>query len=428
MTKPKTFYIITLGCRTNQYESQSIRESWLGRGFTETQDPAEAEVVLVNSCAVTAKAVRDTNQAAHKALRQAPDARLIIAGCAAQVLGDKLKQSTPSAEIVPQSRKHELAGWPGKDQGKANGFPDFHISDYFRSRAVVKVQDGCTHGCTFCIVPRTRGRSVSRDPGQVVAEVRRLFAAGHAEVALSGVNLRHFGRDLSPSMDFWDLLARVDQELAPEWSGRARIRLSSLDPGQLGQKALDTLGSSRLACPHLHLSLQSMSPKILTAMNRGHYGPELVTDFVAGLGEAWPVFGLGADLLTGFPGENGEDFKETLAVCQDLPLTYAHVFPYSRRPGTKAANMPGQVSGDLAKTRARALRELAAAKRGDFQAVLGDLAYLHVVLERLDPASGMCEYYSRVAVEPAPDRARRGALYRVKPMKHLPDHLLAAPA
>lgn len=427
MNDTKTFHIITLGCRTNQYESQSLRESWLARGFSETQDAAHADIILVNSCAVTAKAVRDTNQAAHKALRQAPDAKLIIAGCAAQVLGDKLRTSNPTAEIVPQSRKHALAKWPDQSDEEP-GFPGFQISSFFRSRAVVKVQDGCSHGCSFCIVPKTRGRSISREPEQVVAEVARLFEAGFAEVSLSGVNLRHYGRDLSRTMDFWDLVKRIDAELSPEWAGRARIRLSSLDPGQLGPKALDTLGGCKLACPHLHLSLQSLSPKVLAAMNRGHYGPEGVSAFVGELEGVWPIFGLGADLLTGFPGETGEDFEQTLAACDALPLTYAHVFPYSRRPGTPAAHMPGQVPKELAKSRALALRDMAAAKKSAFMERLLDMERLNVILESPAPAKGVCEYYARVAVEPQPGTPQRGTLCAVRPRAARPEMLIAAPA
>lgn len=427
MNHSKTFHIITLGCRTNQYESQSLRESWLARGFSETKNAADADIILVNSCAVTAKAVHDTNQAAHKALRQAPGAKLIIAGCAAQVLEDKLRTSNPTAEIVPQSRKHTLAQWPEATDAEP-GFPDFQISDFSRSRAVVKVQDGCSHGCSFCIVPKTRGRSVSREPEQAVAEVRRLFEAGFAEVALSGINLRHFGRDLTPAMDFWDLVDRIDAELADEWSGRARIRLSSLDPGQLGPKALDTLGGSKLVCPHLHLSLQSQSPKVLAAMNRGHYGPEDVSAFIAELGGVWPVFGLGADLLTGFPGETGEDFEQTRSACEKLPLTYAHVFPYSRRPGTRAAIMPGQIPKDEAKARAAVLRGMAGAKKAAFMDRLVGMERLHVVLENLKPAVGVCEYYARVCIEPSPGIAQRGELCAVQPQSAQPETLIAAPA
>jgi MiaB/RimO family radical SAM methylthiotransferase len=426
MKKNKTFHIITLGCRTNQYESRSLKESWLTRGLRETGDPSEADLILVNSCAVTAKAVRDTNRAARRAARDAPGAEIIIAGCAAQVLADKLAASNPGAEIVPQSLKAGLADRPESgEQGPE--YPDFSISGYDRARAVCKVQDGCSHGCTFCIVPRTRGRSVSREPGEAVAEVRRLFEAGFAEVCLSGVNLRHYGRDLSPALDFWDLLARIDGELSGEWAGRARLRLSSLDPGQLGPKALDTLAASGLVCPHLHLSLQSLSPNVLAAMNRGHYGPEDVESFLADLSEAWPVFGLGADLLTGFPGETEADFRATLAAVRKLPLTYAHVFPFSRRPGTRAASMPGRTDAAVAKARAAALREAAGEKRSAFLRRLAGLDRVRVALETLSPAAGICEYYARALVDPAPDNARCGGLYDVRPVGANHDALLTEP-
>ena len=279
----------------------------------------------------------------------------------------------------------------GKESGHAPPFPAFAVSGYDRSRAVLKVQDGCSHRCTYCIVPLARGRARSRSMEESLGEARRLLAAGFREIVISGVNLRQYGRDLAgqsgdktfarSGSDFWDLLALLDRELSPEWAGRARLRVSSLEPGQLGQKALDVLGASRMAAPHLHLSLQSGSPSVLRRMGRGHYDPATLPEFLAGLRAVWTVFGLGADILTGFPGESEAEFQEGLALCRSLPLTYAHVFPYSRRPGTAAAAMDGQLPAPVKKERAAALRAMAQEKKQAFLHSLLELPLMNVVFE-----------------------------------------------
>ncbi|HWR03566.1 MAG TPA: MiaB/RimO family radical SAM methylthiotransferase, partial [Humidesulfovibrio sp.] len=332
----KTFHVATLGCKINQYESEAISEAWRDQGYAEASDPAGAGVLLVNSCAVTSRAVSDLRALVRRLRQQNPSARIVVTGCAAQVLGAELSAMPEVDEVVPQDRKAVLLAGPlfapaphpvspelAPSVPEPPRFPPFHIGSFRRARAVVKVQDGCSHHCTYCIVPLTRGGSVSRDPAEAIAEMRRLLSSGYRELVISGVNLRQYGADLPEPHDFWDLLARVETELGPEWAGRARLRLSSVEPGQLGAKALDVLGASRLVAPHLHLSLQSGDAGVLKRMGRGHYRPEQVLDFLRQLGGVWPRLGLGADLLTGFPGETAEQFETSYAFCRELPLTYA---------------------------------------------------------------------------------------------------------
>ena len=411
-----SFYLATLGCKVNQYESQALREAWSMRGWLEAQAPEQAEVILVNSCAVTARAVADVRNAVRRLHRAAPESSIIVTGCAAEVLEKELAGLPGVRAVIGQSRKEELladfrrhvlapegfppveahagaspAG-PASEKRKGRGalpFPAFAVSGYDRSRAVLKVQDGCSHGCTYCIVPLTRGRARSRTMEDSLDEARRLLKAGFREIVISGVNLRQYGRDLPEASgrggkagnDFWDLLARLDRELGPEWAGQARLRVSSLEPGQLGPKALDVLGASRMAAPHLHLSLQSGSPSVLRRMGRGHYDPATLPEFFARLRAVWPVFGLGADLLTGFPGESEGEFRDGLELCQSLPLTYAHVFPYSRRPGTAAAAMDGQLPPALKKERAAALRAMVREKKRAFLQSLLNQPLMRVVFE-----------------------------------------------
>ncbi len=386
------FFLATQGCKVNQYESQAIREAWLAEGLLETADPAMADIVLVNSCAVTERAVLDLAKLVRGFAAISPRPRIVVAGCAVEADRERILSLDAVDEVIAQRDKAGLSGLARTDEP----FPALNISGYNRARAVIKVQDGCSHGCTYCIIPTTRGRSVSRPAADVIREAERLLAAGIRELTLCGINLRHYGRDLAEHTDCWDLLTAVDRTLAPRWAGRARLRLGSLEPADLHAKALDTLAGCRLMSPHLHLSLQSGSPDVLRRMGRGHYGPDMVFGFLEGLGKVWPVFGLGADIIAGFPGETDEHFRQTLDVAERLPLSYAHVFPYSERPGTPAASFKGAVPGHVRRERAKLLRAAVGRKRGRFLRGLLARPHMDVVLE--DDGTGMNEFYVECAV------------------------------
>ncbi len=426
----RTFFVATLGCKINQYESEALIEAWRATGLEECDRAADADLVLVNSCAVTARAVSDLRAAVRRLRQQSPAARIVVTGCAAQVLAQELAAMDEVDAVVPQSRKGELLAGPGAISQESalqghgpqepaspqpgRAFPPFSIAAFRRARAVVKVQDGCSHGCTYCIVPLTRGPSVSRQPGQAIDEMRRLLEAGYRELVVSGVNLRQYGRDLAEPLDFWELLRRMEAELAPQWAGRARLRLSSLEPGQLCSKALEVLGGSRLVAPHLHLSLQSGDAGVLKRMGRGHYRPEQVLDFLRQLKGFWPRLGLGADLLTGFPGESAEQFAATYAFCRELPLTYAHVFPFSPRPGTAAAKLADPLPKAERTARAAQLRALAEEKKSAFLQELAALPRLTVLVERSGAGHGVCEYYGPCQVR-GKLAARPGSLVALRP-------------
>lgn len=380
----RTFHLLTFGCKVNQYETQALREAWLAAGAVETDSPALADVVCINTCAVTMQAVSDARKAVRRIRREAPQARLLLTGCAAaKVTADDTERAAlmalPGIEAVyaPALKPDLLTlfGSPKPDTdvpfqpNTANAYPPFAISDFRRSRPVLKVQDGCTQGCAYCIVPLTRGPSRSRPPEDSLAELRRLLATGFREIMISGINLRQYSQHNADGQreNFWDLLRLLDSSLAPEWAGRARLRLSSIDPAQLDAHALDVLHSTRLVCPHMHLSLQSGSPSVLHSMGRGHYTPERVLECVGELTRIWPVMALGADLISGFPGETDAEHSETLDLVRALPLSYAHVFPYSERPGTRAATLPSSVSGDVRRARAAALRGIISIKHRNFQ-------------------------------------------------------------
>jgi MiaB/RimO family radical SAM methylthiotransferase len=445
----KSFHIITLGCKVNQYESEALREAWLRDGHHELKSPAEADLVLINSCAITAKAISDLRAVSRRVRRLTPQGEILVTGCAAEALPEELN-TLPVDALVPQRKKFSLLRYLGPAEGfenmeisdsssvfpehsrhktccpeninePTNGlsdefwdysgpeeiidtatFPPFSISDYARTRAVLKIQDGCSQHCTYCIVPKGRGPSVSRPWQAILAEAGRLVCAGFREIVLNGVNLRQYGMDLPDKQDFWSLLTRISAAFAPEW-GRApdakgdrrlRFRISSLEPGQLDQNALDTLAQNSLITPHLHLSLQSGSGAILKKMGRGHYNVHKIPDFLESLQQIWPKFGLGADFIVGFPGESEEDFAETMDISRMLPLSYAHVFPYSLRSGTAAAGLPGQISQEIKKERAARLRALISRKKQDFLQSQLKLERVFVVPEEGKKGRGVNEFYS----------------------------------
>ncbi len=402
MAKPQ-FHIATLGCKVNQYESEALRQAWLAAGAEESPDPARASVILINTCAITARAVSDVRQMVRRLHRAAPAARIMLTGCAAQLSGPEytgIAELPGIHRIVPQPEKQSLLALfsPAAAPGASPAFPPFSIADFTRARPILKVQDGCSHRCAFCVVPLARGAAVSRPFKDVADELRRLLEAGFREIVLAGVNLRQFGPDLPASLespaapDFWDLLNHLEARFAPEWAGRARLRLSSLEPGQLNEKALDTFARGRLLCPHLHLSLQSGSRDVLRRMGRGHYSPDTLAPFFNRLAAIWPTFALGADLLIGFPGESDGDFAQTLDLARDLPMTYGHVFPYSRRPGTPAAGFPNQIAKAEKDARSALLRAELAEKKTAFTRRLLALPSLTVSQEGAR-GRGLCEFY-----------------------------------
>ena len=384
---------MTFGCKVNQYESQALREAWHKLGGTECLSPVEADVICVNSCAITARGERDARNAIFRLRRQAPAARLILTGCATRLFAAfKPRPGAPFEQpdlLVPQEEKSLLlhGPWPEAEAAPDVPWPPFAIHGFGRARPVLKVQDGCAHRCTYCIVPQTRGRPRSRPPQEILAEAQRLLRAGHAEIMLSGINLRQYGRDEPAYGDFWSLLAWLDAKLTPEFAGHARLRISSLEPSQLNTRGLDVLTGCHLLCPHLHISLQHASPAVLKRMGRGHYRAAMLEEAVTALGRHWPQMGLGADILTGFPGESETDVNLLLDFMARLPMSYAHVFPYSCRPGTPAAAFAGQITQSLKLERAARIRAFVAEQQKAFWQQ--QLALQEMLVAADMPRSGM---------------------------------------
>ncbi|SDN58882.1 MiaB-like tRNA modifying enzyme [Desulfonauticus submarinus] len=409
----KTFFIKTLGCKVNQYETQAIIEILQNQNKMLVSEQ-KAEVIILNSCAVTQGAFTDLKKSVRHFVSINPTAKIIVIGCAAQVLKDKISLWPEVNTIIPQDKKFSFF----QKTSFNNPFPN--INNYFRARAVLKVQDGCSHHCTYCIVPLTRGKSISRKPKDILLEIKRLAQAGFKEIILSGINLRQYGRDLENKMNFWELIDFLGNNFN-FLKHNIRIRLSSIEPADLTTQALLILKTHHFICPHLHISLQSGSNTILKKMGRGHYKAENLLDFCAKLNSIWPIYGLGLDLLVGFPGETEQNFNHTYELVNKLPLSYAHVFPYSPRPNTKAINIPDQVPQTLKKQRTKLLRELVQNKRKDFYQKVLKLHEVNVIVENSN--LGTTEHYLQVKFTEPTNKPIK-SVQKAKPIRIENDRLL----
>ncbi|MEO0784681.1 MAG: tRNA (N(6)-L-threonylcarbamoyladenosine(37)-C(2))-methylthiotransferase MtaB [Pseudomonadota bacterium] len=357
MADPK---LITLGCRLNSYESEVMRRHASEAGL--------GEAVIVNTCAVTAEAVRSSRQAIRRAAKENPNAPVIVTGCAAQIEPERFAEMPEVTRVIDNHAKMQAETWAPttlldetRPKVQVNDIMSVretaaHLIDGMegRARAYVQVQQGCDHRCTFCIIPYGRGNSRSVPAGEVVAQVRALAESGHHEVVLTGVDLTSWGADLPGSPQLGNLVQRI-LKLVPDLP---QLRISSIDAIEIDDALFEAMSEPRLA-PFMHLSLQHGDTLILKRMKRRHSREEAV-GLASRLRAARPDLALGADLIAGFPTETEDAFENSVALIEDCGLSFVHVFPYSPRPGTPAARMP-QLEKPLIKDRAARLREAAAA-------------------------------------------------------------------
>ncbi|MEQ5788785.1 MiaB/RimO family radical SAM methylthiotransferase [Erythrobacter sp. NFXS35] len=370
MTAPQ---IISLGCRMNFAESERMR----------TMLANEGNLVVVNSCAVTGEALRQTRQAIRRARRDHPDARLVVTGCAAEIDREQIGMMDEVDGLVANAAKLDPRAW--------NVAADAAPIAPSRTRAFVAVQNGCDHACTFCVIPQGRGVSRSVPVAQVLREVESHLATGAKEIVLTGVDLTSWGQDISNN----PRLGTLVQAILHGFHQLDRLRLSSVDGVEIDPLLFDLLAHDPRVMPHLHLSLQHGADLILKRMKRRHLRHDAV-DLVARLKAERPDIAVGADLIAGFPTETEAHHAANLAIIDELDIVHAHIFPYSPRPGTPAARMP-QVPRDVVKARAAALRARAGVRRTAWLASLvGET--LPVLAER--DGTGYAPNYARVALPP----------------------------
>jgi threonylcarbamoyladenosine tRNA methylthiotransferase MtaB len=369
----KSFHVLNFGCRASQSEGATIHQELIDSGVTAADSPYDAKVVIVNSCTVTAEADRDVRQTIRRVASRNPNAQIIVTGCYAQRAPEELAELPHVRYVVGNSHKPIVADLAvNASDGRAEIFcsdiflerelkPVSHIGSGARTRAVVKVQDGCNANCSFCIIPSVRGRSRSIEPEAALDEIRELVARGYKEIVLSGIHLGTYGRDLKPKTSFHELISKV-----LEIRGLDRLRLSSIEPLEVAPEIVDLVATHQRMAQHFHIPLQSGSARILRAMFRP-YTPQYYSELVARIRARIPDAAIGADVMVGFPGETDEDFMATYRLVDESPLTYLHVFPYSSRPGTVAADLPNPVPDHVSRFRSKALRTLISQKNESFR-------------------------------------------------------------
>ena len=388
----------TLGCRLNAYETEAMKELSRQAGLE--------NAVVVNTCAVTAEAVRKARQEIRKLRRDNPDAPIIVTGCAAQTEPETFAAMSEVTQVIGNTEKMQPETW----QRMAKG-PDFigttekvlvddimsvtetasHLIDGFgtRSRAYVQVQNGCDHRCTFCIIPYGRGNSRSVPAGVVVDQIKRLVDKGYNEVVLTGVDLTSWGADLPATPKLGDLVMRI-LKLVPDLP---RLRISSIDSIEVDENLMQAIATEPRLMPHLHLSLQHGDDLILKRMKRRHLRDDAIR-FAEDARRLRPEMTFGADIIAGFPTETEAHFENSLKLVTECDLTWLHVFPYSKREGTPAAKIPSQVNGNVIKDRAARLRA-----KGDAQVakhLSQQLGRQHNVLME-NPNMGRTEQFTEVS-------------------------------
>ncbi len=410
----------TFGCKLNQYESQSIFESFASRGYRFAEHQTLADIHVVNTCSVTARTDSEARQFVRRARRANPGALIVVTGCYAQrapseiakiegvglIAGNAEKPCLPRLieSLAPGGHAEVARDGIGTAAGTLRCGPESQR----RSRALVKIQDGCGGSCSYCVVPHVRGRSRSELPERIVDEVRLLEAAGFREVVLTGARVGSYGKDLGGDESLEYLLKRLLCS-----SRDVRFRLSSIEAFELGGSLLDLVAEEERICAHFHVPLQSADKEVLCAMRRPYTSADYA-DSILALKSARPDACIGADVMTGFPGESESAFAETHRFIEGLPLSYLHVFPFSRRPGTDAWSMRAQCSDSSKRTRAASLRALGERKRTDF--LHSQLGTVHdVILEReigRGRFTGSTGNYVRVEV--TAEGHTRGEMVRVR--------------
>jgi threonylcarbamoyladenosine tRNA methylthiotransferase MtaB len=386
----RRFFVQSFGCRATQAESALLEQELRRHGLEAAADGRSADLIVVNTCTVTAAADEDARHWIRRLHRQNPEGRILVTGCYAQRAPRELAALPGVRWVVGNSHKSEISNIIRPDAAGTQHFAlqppasslqpalaqiitgDILAQTELRAAAVyaagaertrpnVKVQDGCNNRCSFCIIPAVRGRSRSLPLDAVRGQAEQLHAAGYREIVLSGINLGRWGRDLCPRRTLADMLGALLEHTAIE-----RIRISSVEPLDWTDELLELAAGSRRIAPHVHAPLESGSDAVLRRMRRRYRAAQYAERIQRAAG-LLPNAALGADVMAGFPGESDAEFRETLALVDRLPFTYLHVFTYSRREGTPADAMPGQVNGRLARERNRLLRELAARKNLEFR-------------------------------------------------------------
>ena len=385
------YYVENFGCRATQADGAAIERQLDGRGLNRARNPRHADIVVLNTCTVTASADHDARAAIRRIHRDNPACRILVTGCYAQRAPEEIADIPGVTWVVGNSHKHVIGNIACSDRAfvsvstlaqsamspaTSDQRPTTLVGDIFahtellaapvfgagadRTRPNLKVQDGCDNRCSFCVIPSVRGQSRSLALGEVLSQVDALAAAGYRELVISGINLGRWGRDFPKPQRFLTLVKAILERTSLE-----KLRISSVEPMDWSEDLIALMAGQRRLAKHAHVPMQSGSDAVLRRMYR-KYRPWHYAAKIRRIREAMPDAAIGADVMVGFPGETDDEFEATRRMVEELPFTYLHVFTYSSRPGTQSAAMPGQVSGPVMKQRNRILRDLAARKKQQF--------------------------------------------------------------
>jgi len=413
-----TVGFFTLGCRVNHYESEALLEELQGLGVKELDFSQVCDVYVINTCAVTEESVRKSRQMIRGAKKRNPSAFVAVCGCASQLDGKNLAEATGADFVcgtrnklgVVEAVKAYLANGKSKQtvisEAPCGEIEKMSISSFGRTRAYIKIQDGCNGKCSYCVIPSVRGRSVSKSAEEVISEVRRIAENGIKEIVFTGIETSDYSYGLA---ELVEAAAKID--------GIERIRLGSLEPSTITPEFVDKLFKTKKFMPHLHLSLQSGSSRILGAMKR-RYNADMIRKNVDYLKKAVPNIQLSADIIVGFPGETDADFDETIKLAKHLGLLHAHIFTYSIRPGTEAAQMDGQLPKSVKSQRAARLSEVCEEIRdGILTDIISDGSPVQVLAEQVQSGivSGHTPYFVEVKFPADGLEINRGDVLSVMP-------------
>ncbi|MGE4403567.1 MAG: tRNA (N(6)-L-threonylcarbamoyladenosine(37)-C(2))-methylthiotransferase MtaB [Desulfobulbus sp.] len=396
----KRVAITTLGCKVNQFESAAFASAFEARGCQMVPFQAEADIYVINTCTVTGRAGQQSRQLIRRALKRCPEARIFVTGCYAQMDPEAvLSLDEHPVAIVGNGNKHKLV-----DAALSENPPDLimlmgrirdnkEICDLpvtrfpGRTRAYLRIQDGCNNFCSYCIVPYTRGPSRSLPLTKVLEQTSVFAEQGYRELVITGINVGKYGLDLEEGETIYSLLDRICREFP-----RLRLRLSSIEPTEVNETLLELINRHANFMPHLHIPLQSGDDQLLARMNR-RYSRSQFAEVIYQVRAASPTAAIGCDVLAGFPGETEAEADNTLQLLADLPISYLHVFPYSRRPGTLAATMPNHLPGPVKEARVQRLRALDEEKRQSHY-VQGIGQVHQVLVERRNSKTGLLQGFS----------------------------------
>lgn len=391
----KRVAISTLGCKTNQFESAAMIEQLKAAGYLVVPFTEPSDIYIVNSCTVTARTDAETRRLIRRARRLNPASRIVATGCYAQVAPGELEKMPELDCVLGNQEKQnissllESAGRSVSDIASISTAEPLKLTSFAEhTRAFLQIQNGCNSFCSYCIVPYARGRSRSANPIDVLQGIRDFAANGFKEVVLTGIHLGAYGLDFPAPTTLTVLVKQIEAEAI-----MPRLRIGSIEPNEVSEELLSLMAESGSICPHLHLPLQSASDSVLSRMGRS-YTAAAFRDLTGRISIAMPDAFIGADVIAGFPGETEEEFYETIRLCEELPFSDLHVFPYSRRPGTRAAAMPNHVPDRIVTERAARLRGIAKQKKAEFlERFVGKK--LSVLVQGYDDKTSTCRGLSR---------------------------------